>query len=355
MKALAVGVAALVFGTPAFAQSFNIDVGDPAFPSPSMAYAAGSTQAGVWNAWGDFNNTVPWTQTLVDITGAATGVTMTGDYAVFTNGLANFNFDNANTFGDDEALLDDLWDMGAPVGEGLFTITGLVDGSYDVYTYAFAPDSTAYSTTVSVTGSPDPPQLVHDVTGFGGGHGLGITYAKHRVTVAGGSTVQVHCLTTSGFGSNNGIQITPADQGPGTNYCSSTINSTGAASVISATGSASISANNLVLSANNLPSQPGIFIAGPTQQAMPLYCGTLCVGFGGLQRFSNTAAPTGGIITEAVDYATSAPGGLLVVAGQTFNYQRWNRDPAGAGGCQGPGTPNDTANFSDAVAIMHTP
>jgi hypothetical protein len=143
---------------------------------------------------------------------------------------------------------------------------------------------------------------------------------------------------------------------PGSNYCTASLNSTGCASIITATGSASISANDLVLTANSLPTQPGIFIAGPTQAAVPLYCSTLCIGFGGLQRFGNAAqAGADGTITENVDYATSAPGGLNVMAGVTMNYQRWNRDPAGAGTCPGPGTPNTTATFSDAVSIVHTP
>jgi len=132
----------------------------------------------------------------------------------------------------------------------------------------------------------------------------------------------------------------------GMNFCISTVNSTGSASTISATGSASLAANDLVLSADNLPSQPGIFIAGPGQAQIPFFNGFLCIATGGLQRFLNTTAPTGGVITEAVDYGTSVPGGLAVVAGSSYNYQRWNRDPLGGGG---------NANFSDGIEISHTP
>ena len=134
--------------------------------------------------------------------------------------------------------------------------------------------------------------------------------------------------------------------GPGTNYCISVPNSTGSASTISGSGSSSLSANNLVLTADNLPPQPGIFIAGPAQAQIPFFNGFLCVGQQGLQRFLNTAAPAGGSITEAVDYGTSAPGGLNVVAGLSYNYQRWNRDPAGGGG---------NANFSNGLELTHTP
>jgi len=134
--------------------------------------------------------------------------------------------------------------------------------------------------------------------------------------------------------------------GLGTNYCTSTINSTGLASVLSATGSASISADDLILSAANLPSQPGIFIAGPTPDQIPFFNGFLCISPSGLQRFAAVNSPTGGTVSEAVVISTSAPGGLNVVAGQHYYFQRWNRDPAGGGG---------NANFSDGLDILYTP
>ncbi len=143
-----------------------------------------------------------------------------------------------------------------------------------------------------------------------------------------------------------GLQIVPDASAVGTNYCLSTPNSTGAASQISAVGSGSISADDLVLTADNLPSQPGIFIAGPAPAQVPFFNGFLCIDFTGLQRFGNTASPVGGVVTEAVNLATSVPGGLNVVAGSSYNYQRWNRDPAAGGGF---------ANFSDAIEIQYTP
>ncbi|TDJ74127.1 MAG: hypothetical protein E2O39_05130 [Planctomycetota bacterium] len=136
------------------------------------------------------------------------------------------------------------------------------------------------------------------------------------------------------------------DFGVGTNFCISVANSTGSASTITGTGSASISVNALVLTAENLPPQPGIFIAGPAQAQIPFFNGFLCIDPQGLQRFLTVASPVGGSITEVVDYATSAPGGLSVVAGASYNYQRWNRDPAGGGG---------NANFSDGYEVTHTP
>lgn len=132
----------------------------------------------------------------------------------------------------------------------------------------------------------------------------------------------------------------------GTNFCISTVNSTGVESTIFASGSASVSANDLVLTAVDLPDQPGIFIAGPAMAQIPFFNGFLCVDSNGLQRFLNTAAPTAGVITEAVDIATSAAGGLNVASGSCYFYQRWNRDPAGGGGA---------ANFSNGLRIAYVP
>lgn len=132
----------------------------------------------------------------------------------------------------------------------------------------------------------------------------------------------------------------------GTNYCTATINSTGAASTLAASGSNSIAANDLTLSANNLPSQPGIFIAGPASAQIPFFNGYLCVSPSGLQRFATVNVPASGVVTQGVDLATSTPGGINAVAGQPYFYQRWNRDPA-AGGAG--------ANFSDGLEVNYLP
>ena len=358
MKAIAYGAAVLAFGTPALAQSFNIDVGDPAFPTPSMVYAAGSSQAGVWNAWGDFANAVPYTQALVDITGAATGVSMTGAWSTFTNGLANFSFDNGNTFGDDEALLDDLWDMGAPAGEGVFTITGMADGDYEIFSYAFAPDSTTFSTTIRVTGSPDPPQLVNDPSGFAGGHGLGLTYARHLVTVSGGSNVEIFFMTTSGFGSNSGIQITPA--GPVTcgdgnqpgNYCGpgGTFNAVGVPATISAPATVSLASGSITLTATNLIDQFGQFIGANAPDAFPFMNYLLCVSPNSLQRLLPLQVPVGGTVITTVDFACGAqtPAGCTavnVIVNTTHYFQRWNREPGVLTG----------SNLTNGIAVCIVP
>ena len=181
---------------PAFGQSFNVDVGDPLpFGVPSDLYAAGAGQSGTWNAVSSGAFGFP----LSDLSGAATGVTLTN-----IGGLGNFSDDNGGTSGDDEALMDDLQNVGGGGALATWTFSGLADGSYTVYTYAWAPDTAAFVSEVTVPGSPDPPQLIGG--DWPGGQVQGTTYALHTVDVAGGS-LAVMVRTSKGFGSVNGFQL----------------------------------------------------------------------------------------------------------------------------------------------------
>ncbi len=131
------------------------------------------------------------------------------------------------------------------------------------------------------------------------------------------------------------------------NYCSSAPFSTGLSTITVSPSEVSITANpTMTASANNLPDQPGIFIAGPAQAAIPFFNGTLCIAPTGLQRFSTVNVPSAGVVVQSFTIADAAAGGLLVVADTTYNFQRWNRDPAGGGGA---------ANFSDGFAVCFTP
>ncbi len=338
-RALLLG-APLLLAVTATAQtgSYYVDFGD-AFGSPSNTYAAAAPTGGSWNTVG-IPVSLPHVEPLIDAAGNTSSVSLIIDAPLVTD-TAVINFDNAFTFGDDQALLDEGWYVN---GLGTMEITGLPEGTYRVYTHAMAPDADNLITSVNVLGSPDPSQ---DIGGdFSAGFVLGVTHAEHSITIAAGGSIVIETDVVFSYDTICGVQIVPEGGGIGSNYCISTPNSTGMASAISATGTGSLAANNLVLTADSLPAQPGIFIAGPAQQQTPFFNGFLCIDFNGLQRFNDTSSPVGGVITEAVDYGTSVQGGLNVVAGQTYNYQRWNRDPSGGGGF---------ANFSDGIQISHTP
>ncbi|MEO6708978.1 MAG: hypothetical protein ABI054_13780, partial [Planctomycetota bacterium] len=175
------------------AQAINLDIGRwNAEPSP--AYGAASGQVGTWNRM-----VVTGGGPLVDISGAATTATVSATSAHHFS----FGHDNPFTTGDDELLLD-----GGHDGPLDLTFSGLLDGDYFVYTYAFAPDNrTTFITDIAVPGSLDLPQSVGG-TQWSGTHAQGATYAKHRISVIGGS---FHIMASVGnlYATVNGVQLEP--------------------------------------------------------------------------------------------------------------------------------------------------
>ncbi len=137
-------------------------------------------------------------------------------------------------------------------------------------------------------------------------------------------------------------------QSVGTNYCVSVPNSTGAASVISATatvnsqGEAVLSANDLVLSANSVPAgQPGMFFYGPTQAQFAFGAGYLCIR-GGLYRLSAIQADASGVLTYPLDVTNPPDPCGTILSGSTWNFQATYRDPFVGG---------STWNFSDGLEV----
>jgi hypothetical protein len=131
--------------------------------------------------------------------------------------------------------------------------------------------------------------------------------------------------------------------GPIERYCQNTANSTGGPAVIDASGSSSVAANDLGLSAAPVPNQPGLFFYGTSQIELPFGDGYRCTG-GTVVRFP-AAVPSGQSASYAVD-TTSLPHGAQIVPGDVLHFQYWFRDPA-AGGAG--------FNTSDALRITFLP
>jgi hypothetical protein len=133
----------------------------------------------------------------------------------------------------------------------------------------------------------------------------------------------------------------------GTNFCSSTPNSTGDASRISAQGSASVSRNLLQLSADSVPpGKTGLFFYGLGQSQTPFGDGFLCIsGAAGYQRLPVTTADGEGFLTSMLDLSLPAHSGQLV-PGSSWRFQAWFRDP-GAGG--------SGFNLSDGLQVTFQP
>jgi hypothetical protein len=140
----------------------------------------------------------------------------------------------------------------------------------------------------------------------------------------------------------NGATTSTVDiyQPVGFNYCQAAVNSTGDAATIAASGSTSLTANNLVLSATCLPDKPFLFFHGGAQQQAPFGDGFLCVS-GGLVRIMPPGFANDGLGTTAVDLPS-----VGITSPGERHFQCWFRDP-GAGG--------SGFNTSDAITVTFTP
>ncbi|MCP3915983.1 MAG: hypothetical protein GY711_10545 [bacterium] len=132
----------------------------------------------------------------------------------------------------------------------------------------------------------------------------------------------------------------------GVNYCSATANSAGVAATIAATGSTSAAANDLTLTAVDLPpGQFGYFLGGQTEGFLsPLGSqGFICLS-GNIGRFSVPSqiiqGPAGSIQVDVSAIPVNPT--QAVQPGDTWNFQCWYRD----------NNPGPTSNFTDAVSVV---
>lgn len=140
----------------------------------------------------------------------------------------------------------------------------------------------------------------------------------------------------------NGFELS-AVGGIGLAYCTAVPNSTGAPARMSATGTTSLAAADLVLRAGPVPDQPGVFLYGDGQMQMPWSNGFFCVnGAGGWILPPVFASQNRASLPLS---AAGLPAGTFL-AGTTWNFQFIHRDPQ-AGGAQ--------ANSSDALSITFVP
>lgn len=148
-------------------------------------------------------------------------------------------------------------------------------------------------------------------------------------------------------------QISDAPIGPFScqteRYCASLPNSTGAAAIIDVSGSLSVSANDMHLLASGCPpGKRGLFLYGGTRVQYPFGDGYLCISpiSPGLFRIPapQTIDPAGQV-DLSVDF-TSLPAQGAIIAGSTWNFQFWFRDPLPAG---------SGFNLSDAIGASFCP
>jgi hypothetical protein len=364
---LSAAAALLALVTPtAFAQDLNIDIATLT-GTPTNAYGGAAAQPGTWN-------------TLVSATGPYSGLNLLNTAGVATTadvsntgGFGDFNFNNGGTLGDDQALMDDCQDVGGVGGTTTWTFSQLTNGTYNVYTYSWAPDSGTFLSNVTVPGSSSTnPQLVGG--NWPGVQTQGVTFAKHTVVVAAGS-LSVTIATVSGFASVNGFQLdlqagpaissfclgdgtgTPCPCGnsgsAGRGCKNSKVSAPFGALLTAVNGlgnpspSVSVTANDLGLKAENMMAGSyTIFFQGTTSlgagNVSPFYDGLECVG--------GTVLRLGRITTMGGTNTLAGVAGVagLAAAAQTRHYQAAYRNSVNF--C----TPA-TLNTSNALTVNWTP
>jgi hypothetical protein len=326
-------------------------------PAAGFSAAAPLSAADIWNA---IAPGVAAGLPLVDTAGALTAATWAN-----TAGFC-FGFNNAGTAGNHELLLDDL-----QCGASTMTIGGLLAGTYDVYTYAWAPDSPgAFLTSVSVNGGA--PQIVGGSAVSPGGsppppgtYGTPGHYAFNPgIVVPAGGAITIVCAISSGFVSVNGVQLRHTPPAPPVGIVDCQILPTvtqGCQSVLSFAGSpsaTSTSAFTTTYGSLNVGVNGVVFygITGPTLSVWSPES-NLCVK-APVQRMNavpGAAGNTGGTAGNC-DGAYSFDmnpviqgmfGGLgtPMAAGQQVNSQGWQRDPASA----------KTTNLTDSFSFVVGP
>ena len=338
--------------TDPFATDLNIDIGT-SLGAPSNSYGAASGSAGTWNSFSPPFSGVA----LVDLLGDPTAATLT------TSGVGGeFSQNNAGTSGDDEALMDDLEDIGCTPGvsTSTWTITGMAEGDYDVYVYAWAPDDrTGFSTDISVAGGALGTQT-SGAFAWGGAHVQGGTYVVDTVNVASdGGSISVTATTNTGCGSVNGIQIVPyaaPSCGTSVNYCTPGLSANWCQPTLSSAGVASASATTgFVVSAISVEgNKDGLYFFGTNgRQANSWGSGTSfqCVAppvkRAGLLLGNGTNGGCDGVFNQDLNARWASQPLQNPGAGAVVQLQLWYRDPQN--------TSNQTTSLSDAIEFTMCP
>lgn len=128
--------------------------------------------------------------------------------------------------------------------------------------------------------------------------------------------------------------------------CETSPNSAGSGATLSASGSASLAANDLVLRADGAPpGEFGLFFYGPDSNDGALGDGVLCIG-GGLHRLPALAIDGAGVGTWALDMDAPPKEVGRIEVGSEWRFQLWYRDTAGGG---------SGSNTSDALVVRFCP
>lgn len=132
------------------------------------------------------------------------------------------------------------------------------------------------------------------------------------------------------------------------------VNSVGVGAQLFGIGSPSVAADDLILRATSMPpGQPTLTFMGAQTASTPLFNGLRCVGAGplGMHRFPLVAA-VGGVAEIGPGLVAYSAGAFAsnghILAGQTWAFQTWYRDPGGPA-C------GASVNLTHGVSVLFTP
>ncbi|MCI0637343.1 MAG: hypothetical protein L0206_26010 [Actinobacteria bacterium] len=214
IRVMCIGVILVATASGIGAQSFNIDVGELGSEPP--ATYAGAGLAGVWNSV-RADHVTPFTTgptpqdvMLVDIAGNPTGV---GFHQY--GGQDHVTTNDVSVTGNDAVLLNDYLATHSLTLESCMYLNGLANGTYEVITYAWMPNSPATLQLVRFDFHPGSTLVGGSWTGA---HVEGVTYSRDLIDVTDGH-IGFHVGIPNGFptfpgAAFNGFQLRKIEAAP---------------------------------------------------------------------------------------------------------------------------------------------
>ena len=161
------------------------------------------------------------------------------------------------------------------------------------------------------------------------------------------------------------VTPTPVGTGIGTPFCYGTScpcanddatagckNSTGHGAVLSAAGSTSVSADDIVYTATNLSDHSvSLLVLSRNQRNIPFHEGRMCVGPTIVRFHPHTNSGSAGVTRYDHLVSTLALYGTTISAGDTWYAQAWYRDSAQQGQCNLA----HATNLTSGLAVTFTP
>jgi len=238
-----------------------------------------------------------------------------------------------------ESLNVDVWLLWSPAASGSYRIDTCNNATFDTKLALYTDDCPA---PIALACNDDNAAC------------SGFTSELFTTGIVSGSEylVQVGAFGTTATGTGTlAITHTGGPATLGSNYCLAGANSvSNLGARMSASGSLSVFANDLHLSAGPVgPGQPGIFYYGPQQTMSVFGDGFRCVGgpAGTVVRIFPFVLPdSGGNLRYDVDNSLPNHAPQLGVAGTTWEFQAWYRDPAAGG---------TSFNLSDGLELSLRP